>query len=223
MSITINNQFINALPGFIFYKDLDSHYLGCNEAMATLVGLDHCQNILGRTDFDLFENAELASKYREDDRLVLHKESITVIEETTGSNGQQLQVLTTKSIIKSENNDPEGMLAQAFILSGTILNTLNNFSSEDKKQLPAHNESNRYDLCECFPMLTVRESEVLFYFIRGYSANDIAKLFKRSIRTIEKHMEHIKTKLKCNNKKELIEKTFEIGFQQIFIKSIGNF
>ena len=43
----------HALPGFIFWKDQNSVYLGCNLNYAKLVGLHSCEEIIGKTDHEL--------------------------------------------------------------------------------------------------------------------------------------------------------------------------
>lgn len=40
-------------PGYIYWKNLDSVYLGCNQNVATLLGIVSPEEIIGKTDFDL--------------------------------------------------------------------------------------------------------------------------------------------------------------------------
>ncbi len=42
-----------SLPNFIFWKDKESVYLGCNENFAHLVGLSKPEDIVGKSDRDL--------------------------------------------------------------------------------------------------------------------------------------------------------------------------
>lgn len=44
---------MNTIPEYVFWKDLDSVYLGCNENFAMVSGVDIPDNIIGKTDFDL--------------------------------------------------------------------------------------------------------------------------------------------------------------------------
>lgn len=53
--------------------------------------------------------------------------------------------------------------------------------------------------------LTQKESIILFYILRGYTAKQIATKKHRSVRTIEKHITNIKQKLVIKSKAELIE------------------
>src|SRR5579872_1296825 len=61
-----------------------------------------------------------------------------------------------------------------------------------------------------FP-LSKRECTCLFYLVRGRTAAEIAKALFISKRTVETHIENIKTKLKCRNKSEIFDKAFEFG------------
>ena len=44
---------MNTIPEYVFWKDLDSVYLGCNENFALVSGAGSPDNIVGKTDFDL--------------------------------------------------------------------------------------------------------------------------------------------------------------------------
>ena len=52
------------IPQFIFWKDQNSVYLGCNQNFARGAGLAHPNEIVGKTDFDLPWTAEEAEFYR---------------------------------------------------------------------------------------------------------------------------------------------------------------
>ncbi|MHA1965305.1 MAG: PAS domain S-box protein [Candidatus Thorarchaeota archaeon] len=44
---------MNTIPEYVFWKDIDSVYLGCNENFALISGVDIPDNIVGKTDLDL--------------------------------------------------------------------------------------------------------------------------------------------------------------------------
>lgn len=70
---------LDSTPDLIFFKDLDSVYLGCNRAFANFIGRTE-ESIVGCTDFDLVPHA-LAITFREDDREVLRTQRPSRIEE----------------------------------------------------------------------------------------------------------------------------------------------
>ncbi len=62
------------IPQFIFWKDRNSVYLGCNENFARGAGLNAAEEIVGKTDYDLPWKKEEADGYRRDDRRVMEGE-----------------------------------------------------------------------------------------------------------------------------------------------------
>jgi len=57
-------------------------------------------------------------------------------------------------------------------------------------------------------LFTMRENEVLKYLVRGKTAKEIAIILKISYRTVQHHIEHMRTKSNSNSKSELIDKFF---------------
>ena len=62
---------LNAVPQWVFWKDTQGCYLGCNQAFARGVGLDTPSAIVGRTDYDLPWSPREAEAQRADDREVI--------------------------------------------------------------------------------------------------------------------------------------------------------
>jgi PAS domain S-box-containing protein len=85
------------IPAFVFWKDLDCRYLGCNETFARAAGLNDAREIAGKTDYDLVWRDE-AELYRNADRQVMQSgEPILGIEEPqTQKDGSQIILLTSK-------------------------------------------------------------------------------------------------------------------------------
>lgn len=61
---------IDNIPQFVFWKDRNLNYLGCNTLFARVAGLAGPSDISGKSDFDLSWK-ELADLYRADDRAVM--------------------------------------------------------------------------------------------------------------------------------------------------------
>ncbi len=83
-----------------FVKDKNLRYLCCSNAFLQMVGLEDKQDLLGKTDYDLFAK-ELAEKYMEDDyRLMENGEAIIdLVEEIPSVNGQKCYTKTTKHLL----------------------------------------------------------------------------------------------------------------------------
>lgn len=67
----LESMVLNHLPIRIFWKDLNSVYLGCNQLFANDAGLKHPAEIVGKTDFDLPWGVTEAERYRADDAEVM--------------------------------------------------------------------------------------------------------------------------------------------------------
>ena len=61
---------LDTIPVRVFWKDLESTYLGCNRPFALDAGLQSPEEIIGKDDFEMGW-AEQAKLYRTDDRLVM--------------------------------------------------------------------------------------------------------------------------------------------------------
>lgn len=59
------------IPQFIFWKDRNSVYLGCNDNVAWLLGLKNRADIIGLTDYDMPISREEAERYYAIDRQVM--------------------------------------------------------------------------------------------------------------------------------------------------------
>lgn len=60
---------------------------------------------------------------------------------------------------------------------------------------------------------TARELDCIKFTMSGLSAKEIARKLDISYRTVELHLEHIKRKLKCNSKLEMIAKLIKFYYQ----------
>lgn len=67
-------EVVEGIPIRVFWKDINSQFLGCNSLFAKDAGFTSPQDIIGKTDFDLVWH-EQAAGYRDDDRLVMHRQA----------------------------------------------------------------------------------------------------------------------------------------------------
>lgn len=59
------------IPQFVFWKDINSVYIGCNENFARVAGLSSPAEIVGKTDYDMPWGKTEGDSYREWDRRVM--------------------------------------------------------------------------------------------------------------------------------------------------------
>src|SRR5579862_5260434 len=77
---TYISNILNAVNSSIYWKDKEGHYLGCNLFAAKMVNLNSPDEIIGKTDYDLFSKGE-ADTYRKHDLQVIKKAKPVVVEE----------------------------------------------------------------------------------------------------------------------------------------------
>ena len=103
----------HALPGFIFWKDQNSVYLGCNLNYAKLVGLRSCEEIIGKTDHELNwqPTGHSAEEFIQGDQDTLNGHPITNQEETLVlPDGKKLVTLVSKLPIIDDNHQVLGIV-----------------------------------------------------------------------------------------------------------------
>ena len=100
---------IDAVPNLIFYKDINSRYLGCNHAFAEYMGHDESE-IIGHTDIDLL-GGERAVIYHETDRKLLESKKLMKNEELiTYPDGKQLRYETIKTTFNGVDGNVQGII-----------------------------------------------------------------------------------------------------------------
>lgn len=62
---------INNIPHFIFWKDCDLNFLGCNENFARAAGFNSAHDVVGLTDYDFPWSAEQSDAFRFDDKTII--------------------------------------------------------------------------------------------------------------------------------------------------------
>ncbi len=62
---------LDNIPSLIFWKDRDSIFQGCNQQWAKAAGLNHPQDVIGKTDYDLYPKTINVAEYIQKDRYVI--------------------------------------------------------------------------------------------------------------------------------------------------------
>jgi PAS domain S-box-containing protein len=102
---------LDSIPVRVFWKDLDSVYLGCNKHFAEDAGLESPEQIIGMNDFELSwgDQAEL---YQSDDRQVMQSgvSKLDYEEPQSWPDGTQLWLRTSKSPLRNVDGAVFGVL-----------------------------------------------------------------------------------------------------------------
>jgi PAS domain S-box/PAS domain S-box/PAS domain S-box len=99
---------LEALPQKIFYKDINSVYVACNENYAKDLKIKSSE-ITGKTDDDFFPK-DLAEKYRADDKKIIELGNIENIEEKYVVDSQEMWVHTIKAPLRDEKDNVIGII-----------------------------------------------------------------------------------------------------------------
>ncbi len=103
------NLLLDTIPDFLFYKDLNGVYLGCNKEFAMHLGLNK-EDIIGKTDYDLYD-AETAAFNIKNDRITLEKGEFYYNEDrVTYPDGSFLLVETIKVPYRGPEDEIVGVL-----------------------------------------------------------------------------------------------------------------
>ena len=96
----------------IFIKDVHSVYLAASMSFVKMVGKEREEDLLGKTDLEIFEDSNLAKRYLADDRKLLAKgqDLIDYIEPITDEDGRARYGSTSKYILRGEEQEPIGIL-----------------------------------------------------------------------------------------------------------------
>jgi len=99
----------NATPDLVFYKDSAYRYIGCNKAFEEFVGSAEAE-IVGKTDYDLFEG-ETADLFRDrDQEIVRSGRSIKNEEQVSYPDGHTVWLETSKSPFYVSNDHLFGLI-----------------------------------------------------------------------------------------------------------------
>lgn len=110
----LQDSIIDHLPShFIFWKDLDSIYLGCNQAFALSLGFHSPKEIIGKSDYDFPVKKESSDAFVADDKQVMtsKKPKLNIEELQLLENGQKKTLLTSKMPLLDEKGNVYGVLA----------------------------------------------------------------------------------------------------------------
>lgn len=188
----LENIFVQ-IPAHILWKDTESSYLGCNQAMASWVGLNANQEIIGKTDYDLcwYEYADI---YQQGDQAVLSNDNpYPRNERISNPNGENINIYVNKKILCNDQSQIIGVIG----IYHEILD---------------ENYYGKFDPKKNNVALTKRQLDCLLLLVKGMTAKQIGDHLGLSRRTVEHHIESLKLKLNSFSKSSLIKKALTLDY-----------
>jgi PAS domain S-box-containing protein len=103
---------LDTFPLSVFWKDINSVYLGCNQNLLREAGLSTIAQIIGKTDYELPWGETEADIYQADDREVIESQTakLGIVETQHQANGQIIWVETNKLPLRNLQGDVIGVL-----------------------------------------------------------------------------------------------------------------
>lgn len=98
----ILHNVISSVPGSIYWKNKEGVYLGCNDFMVKTAGLNSAEDIIGKSDFELWPNQ--AVTFLENDKNVIQLEHAVRIEEQVDLKNGKKRYFTVEKIPLNDGN-----------------------------------------------------------------------------------------------------------------------
>ncbi len=193
------------LPVSIFWKDLNSVYMGCNQHMVELFNRTDSDEITNKTDFDFCWNEKDAEFYVTCDQEIRtnNQPKFNIVEKVQHVDGTYTVMSTTKIPVYDVEKSFVGVAGFSIPISTGLANTahyhLINMTHTFAK------ENNYYMLVNTQIIhLTARQAECLTHLSMGKTVKQIANMLGCANSTIEDHIGCLKRKLSVYSTDALI-------------------
>jgi DNA-binding CsgD family transcriptional regulator len=223
-----------ALSDNVLYKDINSVYLGCNDAFAEIAGLASAKDSVGINDLMLPWHKKSQMFISNDCLVTKHKKSLYFIEPTLNAKNKLIDLLSIKAPLFGKGNSIIGIKGISIPIENPSFNRLLekfiygaqqfNLELEPLKVIQIITQIIQVNNCkkqwkndsELFDYgkvkFSFREAQCLHYFFNNYSAEKTSKEIFRSKKTVEFHLAKIKQKLNCTNSIQLTNIAIDYGF-----------
>ncbi len=212
------NDVIRYLPKSqpMFWKNLKHVICGCDDTFAHFIGLSSGKDALNKRIIEL-AHPEYGKELEEAESFVF--ESLSIVEDRRNLNryftsAPPYCIGTAK--IAPIYNDSEKICGAIFIgtLESYFKNIEDMFYWVNGKTIRTLLKRKTYVIQVPFGQVSLsnRETACLLFLMKGKTAKQIAKELCISYRTVECFIAHIKEKMRCNLKSEIISLAYEHNF-----------
>lgn len=207
-------------PGMAFYKSLDHVYSISSHYTAKLCGYKNADEFSGRNDYELRCAAiESADVFRAEDSRVMQSDKTLMCLQVHQYADNNIHIFMLK---KSPVKNADGKITGICGFGSEITNPGFGRVLYNLLSLPQHDVdvAQNVEISDLYDELSSRETDVLFYFMRGYTNKDIAAYLQLSPRTVETYLERIKFKFRCHSRNELQDYCMHKGLIYFIPKNI---
>ena len=107
--LQLQQYFMDYIPDSIYFKDTESRFIKANKATLTKMGLNSLDELLGKTDFDIFNDEHAIQAKKDEEDIIKNRTSIiNKIEKETWIDGKITWASTTKIPLIDENDNVYG-------------------------------------------------------------------------------------------------------------------
>jgi DNA-binding CsgD family transcriptional regulator len=208
---------INQMQGEVSILDVDQVYHHITPLQNNVLGYSQKPGgIIGKTNFDIQAPVvELAPQFFSECQSVIERK-VGMVFFCSGKFAKNEIINYVYSISPIMNHDKKAL---GIIVAGERLCGHSNALTAiqylyDKIGIITNYKT--FLMIEGYPHLTQKESQCLYWLLRGRSAGQTADILFLSRRTVESHLESIKNKYSCKTKAELHDYCCHSGFLSIF-------
>lgn len=220
------NQLSTLMPNLYFWKkNLDLVYIDFDKNLTQMLSSRNKLILPGVCDFEIPSFAKIAGSLQMEDQIVMASQTmhqfLTVIQYP--KNRWKVALVTKLPLYDSDNKliGTFGYGLELTELISNVFHILKGLIYSEKLMSASYIVGNSFLKKEKEEInLTSRESECLFFLLRGNTTKKIGKILKLSPRTIEQYVEILRHKFNCTTKSELISKAIEYGFLNYIPKKL---
>lgn len=212
----MSRDFLMSMPCSIFFMDTDLTMLDCNERSANIHGMTPTE--LKGENLNRLLNQSTITQLKKNHSIVTQQKTAHFFEEYAEDKSGFLGLyLSIKFPLFSSDQKIMGIYGLGIKLASPELSNINNLvkmlpfvsslnsSPNQLKKILGSSEVNGI-------YLSKQETLCLHYTIEGKTAKEVALIIGLSYRTVESYLAHIKVKLNCRTKSELIDCALSGGF-----------
>ncbi len=219
---------LDQVPTLLFaLKDKDGRYVFANKSIRTQFRVDSNDQVRGLFNKDLLPASVDASLGPLDlqDRAVLSKQETADVLYAFRESGSRLNIfLGSKSPYRDNEGNCIGIIGKSMLIKEGHLRRLGMLLFSDSLRFSSK-ASLAFDLVDepyqCND-LSKRESECLFFLLRGKTMKEIGCYLNISVKTVDYYLQQLRIKFDCHTRSQLVEKALACGLLFFVPKSLTN-
>lgn len=104
------SEVLKSIPEHVYWKDLQGAFMGCNMQQALSIGLSSPEELIGKTDYDIFPKDQADSISKTDQEIIKTGKEKMIIEKTNEADGQLVVYKSHKAPLKNKDGNIIGIL-----------------------------------------------------------------------------------------------------------------